>query len=161
MLPLKWTLFVKDMTFINSGWKIEWNSHRRDKKNTYEWKLSVDLAPDKTLQCRRWWEIFSVFRCCCSCRLSEVKTTNPAGVALLCLAEITGRCLGQIDNLGYSRFLMTLHVILFPCAAAFAFIRTSAITYSTYCCLLLKKMVVAPYWWYRSRLGWHIAFSEI
>ena len=117
---------------------------------------------DKSLQCRLWWKIFSVVRCCCSCGLSEVwKTTNPAGVVLLCLAEITGRCLGQIDNLGYSRFLMTLHVILFPCAAAFAFIRTSAITYSTYCCLLLKKMVVAPYWWYRSRLGWHIAFSEI
>ena len=55
---------------------------------------------------------------------------HPAGVVLLCLAEITGRCLGQIDNLGYSRFLMTL--ILFPFAAdVFAFIRTSAITYST------------------------------
>ena len=62
--------------------------------------------------------------------MSEVKTTNPAGAALLCLAEITGRCLGQVSNLGYSRFLMTL--ILFHCAAAvFAFIRTSAITYST------------------------------
>ena len=160
MLPLKWTLFVKDMTFINSGWKIEWNSHRHDKKNTYEWKLSVDLASisrSNVVSDERFSVLFAVAAHAACLKFER----HPAGVVLLCLAEITGRCLGQIDNLGYSRFLMTLHVILFPCAAAFAFIRTSAITYSTYCCLLLKKMVVAPYWWYRSRLGWHIAFSEI